>query len=287
MFGIKDTKQVDAAYFDAPIDAPFQCPAIGSDLQMSGVLHQEFLQNCLSYNFAPTGFAVGLCPADRAGSGYQTYVMATGTVGGGPLGAAPGLPDRYYSQGSAFDEWDAALPSPDASRIYGAHEHYDFPTATAYYELVRFVRQPDASWLPAGTVVTPANNLVAYSTVFSGPTGDRFLFIDASAATITEWHEDGTGGWAQGSAHPYADLGVVNLSAPSVTSDGLRMVFEGTRIGQQFTEPLYSDRASLAGWFRPAAPLVGAPYSYDLQVTDDCARVYTTGLGSVVSVQQR
>ena len=30
VFGIKETRQYDAAYFDAPPDAPFTCPALGA-----------------------------------------------------------------------------------------------------------------------------------------------------------------------------------------------------------------------------------------------------------------
>ena len=287
IFGIKDTKQIDAAYYDAPIDAPFQCPGIGSNLVMSGVLHQEFAQNCLSYSFTPDGFATGLCPADRAGSAYQVFVMATGTVGGGPLGATPGLPDYYTTQGSSFDQWLTAFPSPDATHIYGEHEHHDGATNMNHYEIDRFTRQPDGSWVLTDTPLPSTGFLSAYSTVFTGPTGDRFLGVDVLDAAITEWAQDGSGGWVAGAAHAYRDLGVVSITNPSVTSDGLRMALQGVRIGQQFTEPLYTDRASLSDWFRTVAPLAGGPIAQDIQLTDDCARVYVTGLGSVVSVQQK
>lgn len=47
VFGIKDTRQYDAAYFDAPPDAPFACPALGGPAPtFSPVLHQDVIQDC-------------------------------------------------------------------------------------------------------------------------------------------------------------------------------------------------------------------------------------------------
>ena len=286
IFGIKDTKAVDAAYFDSPIDAPFACPAIGSNLEMSGVLHQEFQQNCLSYHFSLAGFAVGLCPVDRAGSGIETFAIAAGTVGGGPLGPVPSLPDRYTSTATYYDEYQSAAPSPDGTHIYAMLMHYDYNPGATSYSVKRFTRQADSSWQLTDSIPL-ASAFATISTVFSGPTGDRFLYADGGTAMVSEWYEDGSGGWAQSAARSYSTLGVTSLGGMSVTSDGRRMAFETFLIGQQYVQPLYTDRASEADWFRPAVVVPGAPNASDVQLTDDCARVYVTGLGSVVSVQQR
>src|SRR4051812_8468463 len=42
----------DARYFDAPVDAPFACPAAGSSpAELSPELHGVFIQDCLDYSF--------------------------------------------------------------------------------------------------------------------------------------------------------------------------------------------------------------------------------------------
>jgi hypothetical protein len=287
VFGIRDTKQTDAAYFDAPVDAPFACPGFGSALEMSGQLHQEFQQECLDYHVSATGLAAGMCYAGRDGASATGYVLAIGTIGGGPLVATAGLPDYYktYQQPTAFDQYSYLFPSPDGTHVYSQMQHYDYTSMTTTYVTNRFTKQADSSWLLTDTL--PIGSFGMDSTVFHGPTGDRFLHMDAQTGTIVEWSEDGAGGWTAGSSHLVTEMGVTGVGVLSLTSDGLRMTFQGTMTGELSQRPLYTDRADVSSWFRPAVPLVGAPYDSAIQLTDDCARLYTTGLGAVFSMQQR
>src|SRR5690349_8436389 len=54
---------VDAQYFDAPADAPFSCPPIGTAPHFSRVLHQ-IQQDCTDFT-ASSDWAVGYCYTDR------------------------------------------------------------------------------------------------------------------------------------------------------------------------------------------------------------------------------
>ena len=49
VFGLRETVAIDAQQFDAPLDAPYACPAIGLQPAFGKILHQSIPKNCVSY----------------------------------------------------------------------------------------------------------------------------------------------------------------------------------------------------------------------------------------------
>src|SRR5512143_2261526 len=51
VFDLRPTKSVDAKhdFFDAPLDAPYACPATGETPAFGSLFHQVILQNCKDY----------------------------------------------------------------------------------------------------------------------------------------------------------------------------------------------------------------------------------------------
>jgi hypothetical protein len=280
LFGVKNTEPRDGS-IDV-VDAAASCPAIGSDLVMSPDLHQVFTETCTWYEVSPSGLASGLCLGQRGSAEFQNYVLTAGPVDQ-PLPVVDSLPDNSTLTQSEQISYSNPFPSPDGTRLYSRKQDYTFTTGTTVITFARFVRQSDGSWIEKDTVPIP-NSYGIESTVFHGPAGDRFIEVDATQM-MSEWSEDGGGGWTTGMPHSVTELGMSYVNAISLTSDGLRAAIQGQRTGDSFAQALYTDRPSIDDWFRPAVPLLGAPTT-PLAITDACARIYVTGLGSVFYIQQ-
>ena len=65
-----------------------------------------------------------------------------------------------------------------------------------------------------------------------------------------------------------------------MATDGLRIVFYARALDQAFYV-MYSDRPTIDDRFRPADQITGVPNVADPFLTEDCARIYFSGLGSV------
>ena len=70
---------------------------------------------------------------------------------------------------------------------------------------------------------------------------------------------------------------------PNLSPDGLRLVLGSTT---QQSKVMYSDRPSVDMRFRQAVPLMDIPDVPDPFLTEDCARVYFSGIGSVFYAQR-
>ena len=75
---------------------------------------------------------------------------------------------------------------------------------------------------------------------------------------------------------------------PMLSSDGLRMVFSGTTMPLQIGRKMYyAERADLSKRFGSATELADVPVVDGAYLTDDCARIYLSGLNSLFYVQRQ
>jgi hypothetical protein len=263
VFGLRETQARDAQLFDAPADAPFQCPPIGMAPQFSPLLHQVGSQFCLQYTIV-AGHAVAVC---RAG---DIFVVSEGPVDQLLVPAVgvdtPPL-DEVYEQPRL---------SSDANELYVRHFNY----STNVQDVVMFTRT-GSGWQrgpapPFGTGFSDSIGGLA-----RGPTGDRVIVTSFSDGVAREWAHEGST-WRAVLQHPFG------LAAPNVvqmTSDGLRAVIFAP-FGNPNQHLYYSDRPDEESPFRTAVPLSGTPLHSDAALTDDCARLYVTGVATVFYVQQ-
>lgn len=273
IFSIKDTRQVDAAYFDAPPDAPFSCPAVGAaPPRFSRLLHQETIQTCASYSTNDV-LASGSCTGS---DGVSNLIMV------GPPHAVlvpdPTLP-QSQTMAAPVTYFENPFPSTDGTRIYVTHAHGELN-----FEYTIDIYQHDASgWTAAGTLPARTVNPLLQS-VSRAPTGDRIVILDG--ADQVELVSDGSGGYTPVNDHPMSDLGLVYVSQISLSGDGLHAVVAGQVQGTNTTAMFWTDRASTEDWFVPVKPIIDLPALASFSLAEDCSRLYFPALGSIIYLQQ-
>jgi hypothetical protein len=270
VFGLTPTTSTATKYYDAMPDAPFECPAIGSGgPAFTGVVVQQLLQDCSQYSPSPGngGRAVAGC---RAPDG-TTYICE------GPIDLM-----LTYALPSPSGIAPTARLSVDANTIYA----FGLMGGIGSIPIFAYART-GSTW----TQTTPfgmVQDAFTMSNFMRGPTGDHVFFVRNSASGIElldEWGNEG-GTWHSTSTHSPSEMGVAFVQFIALTSDGLHaLVFARTASSQMRT--MYTARPSLDAAFGPAIPLTGLfGAAEDAALTDNCARVYFTGLASVFYVQQ-
>jgi hypothetical protein len=254
-FGLDRTQPVDARYFDAPIDAPFACPPLGETPAFSPSF-QQVVYDCREYSLSLDRQALALC-------GREPMLPFEGVIDGPLDRPAVGLADPTYAL-------QFARLAPEGDELVATYYR-----AGTGYELRTYARQPNGDWSRKGTIATAPS----YRDV-SGPTRrPRHVMLTTSSNALAELVED-TPLWRQVALHPASELGVGYPGAPKLSADGLRLLLvDGTRV-------VYADRPTIEAPFRPAAPVDGLPYVTDAFLTDDCSRVYFSGVGTVFYSQR-
>jgi hypothetical protein len=274
VLGIRETKERDASisFFDAPLDAPFACPPIGTAPEFSRLFHQQVLQDCNNYNIsAGTGRAVADCQEPAA-------QVSQGGVGDTTLTPIPGL----GTQGTVRTYEPRISPEGDELLV---HHYNGFALPHDSYELLR---RDGEMWLPASGFSSGSGvEGRVFGAMTLGPVR-RIMMYDLNDATVHELSFDATGVTTEIHVYTASELGVTFLFVvPNLTEDGLRMVFVSAPAGQSTSKAMYSDRQSTSDVFRPAVPLPGAPSALDIFLTRDCAKLYFSAAGSVFYAQQR
>ena len=103
VFGLQETGQLDAAFFDAPADAPYACPPLGTAPRFAPQLTQFLVQRCDGYSGVTSGRAGASC---KDGDGIERVFVGNR---GEPLSIAPGV-ER------SRDAFGVILRSPYADR---------------------------------------------------------------------------------------------------------------------------------------------------------------------------
>lgn len=255
IFGLPDVLRVDARI---EIDAPTTCPGTGTVPGYARTPTQVLAQECSSYQRTTSGdLAIASC---IVGISY-------GSVEGpadGPLDR-PSLPGNTYGQRRL---------DPAGGTLYAI-------STTAPIEVLAF-RRDGTGWTVDAKLpfVYPT---MALSTVARIGDAVHLIVVDSSVLPneIHEWV--GVGGtWnEQGPSTTPAGLGVLGFDSwIDLSPDGLRMVVQAVLPNETDTAMYYLDRSSPTGSFgtpqRIDLPRVSDPF-----ITDDCTRVYYSGLDRV------
>ncbi len=266
-FGLYETQQI-REFFDAPLDAPFTCPAIGVAPEFSTILHQYAAQDCESLTISGSrGRAAGSC----IDSSFQSYVYVGPSDG--LLVEIPNqpIPPPYTQFPRLTPEGDELFVTPySGTGLYGnleLHHLYDDGTWSAAIDThVPTGATPD-------TISTPTSIAI----------GRRVLRFVPGDQTLHELLDDGSGtNWVEVASFPI-DTKPFGMK---LSPDGLRLVFRA--VVSTTSTISYADRAAVGTPFNPSVPLVGAPPSgvLDVYMNDDCSRIYFTGVGSMFYEQR-
>lgn len=265
VFGLRETVAIDAQQFDAPPDAAFQCPPAGTPPAFAALLHQAVTRNCVSYTTSHT--------ANRAAA----FCIDLDAIADGAIDEVPAL--SILTPANAFD-----MPrlTPEGDEMWVRHRTSNAATFAVYrhdgehqWSWVRDLPIPSSS--RDDLLTTPSRSIAGVR---------RFLRYAFSELRLYEYTYDGTTATPI-RAYDAAALAVTFISFPSLTGDGLRLVFVGSEVGSTSALTFYADRPSLDVAFSPATVLTTAPVTTDPFLTEDCARLYTNGLGSIFYARQR
>jgi hypothetical protein len=260
VFGLNETV---AQQFDAPIDAPFTCPAAGTQPAFTTVLNQAIAKNCISYTTSVT--------ADRAAA-YCVDIDAIAD------GVVDGIPERATLTPADQVDWPRLSPEGDELWV----RRRTPTTSFAIYQYVsahnwRKVRDLALGGVGQDDIITTPSKRIGGAR--------RFVRYAFGEFRLYEYSDDGTTPTMIRTYDAQA-LGVYYVQFPNLDADGLRLVFVGQSSGSTFAQTFYADRASIDEPFTTATPLATAPVAYDPFLSADCGRLYTSGLGSIFFAQQ-
>lgn len=258
IYGLEATKGRDAApkeFFDAPPDAPFTCPGDDSAPRFKPRFGQVPVGQCFAYTPShDTKTAVAYC----FGLG-----IAEGPIDG-PLASTIPPGTRTLFDPRLFPEGDRM-----------------FIRDTTNGNRVDIYARQGTTW-SATPFLTAVPNDWYVSNPSRGP-DRRAIVLEYSPAidgfVITEYVEQQPDAWT---ARPSYKLNTVNFGThPSLSSDGLRMVFS------TFTGVFYASRPTLADRFDKPIELTTLPNqaSY-VFLEDDCSRIYFSALETVLYLEQ-
>jgi hypothetical protein len=265
VFGLSETVAIDAQQFDAPPDAAFRCPPAGTPPMFATILHQAVTKNCISYTTS--------LGANRAAA-FCLDIEAISD------GAIDEVPERsIFTPPNAFD-----MPrlTPEGDEMWVRRRASNAATFAVY----RY--GGDHQWTWVRDLSIPSSSRDDLITTPSRSVGGvrRFLRLAFSELRLYEYTDDGATATLIRSYDASA-LAVTFISFPNLDADGQRLVFVGAELGSTKARTFYADRASLDVAFSPATVLVTAPVTSDPFLTEDCARLYTNGLGSIFYARQR
>jgi hypothetical protein len=276
IFGISETGSlppadaIDAAYFDAPADAPFECPPIGTAPQFSRQLNQ-IIQQCVEYSLSTTGRAAGLC--------YDGVSQVSEGPSDGPL-----MPIAGLEQDSEL-HIDYVRYAPEGDELFVRIWHQSTVVGR-----IAVYRKSGTAWVPAYDVALPGgvttDSFVRFGSPSRGPLR-RMMVRNTSSVSFDEIEFDSTGASTLVQTYDAASIGATSLSgfAPNLSGDGLRMLVSAPLPGNS-NAAAYAGRASLANPFGTAMALSDVPYSASPFMSDDCARVYFPALNYMFWVQR-
>lgn len=254
LYGLDATQRIDAAYFDAPIDAPFRCPAFGQPLRFSTKFQQAVLQDCTHYSVSlRANRALAVCDASQ---------ITEGTVDG-TLTPAIGLPI-------------GTVKNPDVQ--LGPDGDLAVIASGAPVRTFQLAHRTESGWVLEPTTIDTGQPFLAISTPTRGPS-IRVLALAADG--LHELVLDPGQAWRDVGTHTRQSLRIINITNGylNLSADGLRLVFAAASLDG--TGLLLSDRASIGAPFSPARLLAPVDFLGSGFVTEDCERLYFSSLGSV------
>jgi hypothetical protein len=262
VYDLQPTVARDARFFDAPSDAPFSCP-LDAPLAFSSKLAQLPL-DCAYYTAsASKNRGLAACRIN------DIQVISIGPVDG-PF-ASLGLPPES-------SEIELSQPRLAADGELFLLHTYDIGNVVGR---VRVYRDIGGTWV-RGTDL-PGDN-IRTTNPSRGP--DRRILVHATATELRELREDGSGAWLPVRTHSLAQIGVPNLTVLWLAPDARRLLFAVNAAGPpEIAFLAFTVRSSVDDLFGPMVrtelPLIIDPF-----ITDDCSRIYFSGLRSLFYAQQ-
>jgi hypothetical protein len=257
---------IDAQFFDAPIDAPPACPA-GTPVFRPDLYDVETTGSCDSYSFAETGTVLAVCKTDD-----NKVVLESGSLA---IGVAMKMP----LQPVATDLSPTATPLGVRVAPEG-----DFALVRVFDSTVTIhaLREVSGMWTDLGEVpILPGQNF--YSPPTRGPVR-HLLEWDELTSSLIELVGDGTS-WTP--MAPYIPEGFTSINYDfGLTPDGLRMVTIGGSTDNASPLPRYGARPDLSSLFASSARIdepieITSPF-----LTNDCDALFFIGLARLLYVKQ-
>jgi hypothetical protein len=244
-FGNAPAHDIDAAFFDATIDALPTCPTGGAP-SYSRDFFQLAVDDCHSIQVAG-GDMLALCGQNVAA--YPAY---------GPIGhvldAAPAL--------AVQGQFEARL-SRDGQRA-----SFVVPAGTGLASVVVFHRS-GASWVRDPDIVTAGDSLLGASEISNGPNAHVLVAYKNSLHEL----EEQAGAWIDIAIHAVLVTGI-SSAGPHLSGDALRLWFTD---GPTY----YFDRSELDLTFTARGTIAGSEGLEDMDLTDDCGLMYFPTLSRI------
>jgi hypothetical protein len=253
------------------IDAPGPKPPVCTPmLEFSPRVEQVIVQNCSSY--------VPAVELDRAlascGFGPE-QVFAEGKRDGA-------LAKIAFESGSANGYLESPRLAPEGDRAIVKHNMLTAMPAFSMYH------RAASRWEVAYDLVAAAEFDDTMGTPSRRPSA-RVLYSRPNVGLVDELVEDPPGTWRVMRSYSTAELGInTGYSALNLTPDGLHAIVQGAASVPSTQQAIFHLwRDSLDAKFGPAVPVVGVPRLVtDAFMTNDCGRVYFSGLSSIFYTQQ-
>jgi hypothetical protein len=263
IFGTVAVGETDARVFDAPLDAPPQCPPLGTPPRFSSVIHEVIAQNCSGYvASATTNVALAHCSI-----GNQWGIF------GGPIDQPLALVPELPAETSEYILSEPRI-SPEGDLLL--FNTFDLGATLAGYHA--YTSSP-SGWIAGPDLPLPGFGLMSVPS--RGP-DHRMIFYDASGGQ--EWSENpATRTWSM--------LRSVPLTTGSAThtvwlsADALWLVEYEASHDSTGAHMFYAARATRDEAFGAFIPLTGMPPNADPFITEDCGRVYMASVQAIFYAQ--
>jgi hypothetical protein len=249
---------IDAAYFDAPADAPYACPASGVP-RFSPYLHQVFAQyDCREYNESLDGFGVAVCtfPAQLVDGRLETIAELSDPSG--PFGEPRITP-----------EGDALFVRKND-------------------QLAQFTHTATGGWTQGPNVSVTAFTTGYGMTIGTPSMGPmRHLMVQTQDAIVHELVVDAQGIGTEVDLYSSQELAASSQtrSAPHLSPDGLRLTFVALTSAGEFSV-FFATRVDIGVRFGLATAMPDIGGVNDPFLTADCGHLYFSAVGSVAYVKQ-
>lgn len=250
VYGLSPTQLVDGR----SIDAPARCT--GETLVFSPYVRESVFRECTDYTFV-RDTAVAACGA------YHLRTIAEGPVDGplADVAIEPSIPNALFSEPRLTPDDDLLVTQRSTNQ----------PTKT-----VSVYRRANG-WVWDRDLPFMLSTFEFAGVPSRGP--QRHLMITRNTV-VEEFVDDGNGGWTLFVTQPASMFGVVAFDSPMhLSADGLRAVFSsGSSVH-------YTVRERVSEPFSGAFPL-DVPVTHDMFLSEDCGRLYFSGLERIYHVQR-
>lgn len=272
IFDLRPTQAIgtaDAQYFDSPVDAPFTCPPIGAPPPAYSSVVRQVAQDCSDYTLSfTTGVATARChaPNDHVATGPINEMVA-------PIAGMTSDPGGI--------QYVSPRLSPEGDELFYLR------AVSNNSRIERRARAGDGSWSTPVALTPNVPTSASIGTPSRGPV--RRMFVKSlPGADVTEIEIAADNTWSTIATYGYTDLGVFYAtSTPSLSADGLRLVWSGQEVPSASDRSYYATRGSLAERFDSFENMMGVPGAISLFMTEDCANVYFYAASAIQYVQQQ